>query len=634
MCGVAGLVDRAGNVLPILEALLTGVAHRGPDDAGIWVDMAHGVGLGHRRLSIIDTSPAGHQPMASVSARYHLTYNGEIYNYAGLRTELELSGRAPQWRGHSDTEVLLAGFETWGIVETLRRCNGMFALAVWDRERKTLTLARDRMGEKPLYFGRVQGRFCFASELKAMAAMPGWRARMAPDAIASFLSTGYVRGPQSAVEGILRLPPGCVLTLGIDELDNADDWAFVERRIEPFWSLHDVALASLSSADVPDDESLHTLLFDAVRLRMTSDVPIGAFLSGGIDSSLVVALMQAAGSQPVCTFSIGFREPAFDEAPHARAVAAHLGTNHTELYVDANDALALVPGLAETFDEPFADSSQLPTLLVAQLARQSVTVALSGDGGDELFGGYGRYVAVLRLWSRLGRVPRPVRSMMAPILSGCAALPVGDALSLRLRRMSRRMDAPDADALRLMFVGAPGHDFARHSRYGNIEHCIPPAGIDDTLRRLMYADQLDYLPDDILYKVDRAAMHYALETRPPLLDHRVVEAAWRLPTSLLIDGETGKQPLRRMLERYIPRGMFERPKQGFAPPMDAWLRGPLREWADALLTREALDGIPSIDARRVTSLWHRHRAGKSDAGFVLWQLLMLSDWRRRFGALI
>lgn len=632
MCGVAGLVDRAGHVLPVLEALLAGVAHRGPDDAGIWVDVEHGVGLGHRRLSIIDTTPAGRQPMASVSARYHLTYNGEIYNYAGLRTELELSGRAPQWRGHSDTEVLLAGFEAWGIVETLRRCNGMFALVVWDRERKTLTLARDRMGEKPLYFGRVQGRFCFASELKAMAAMPGWRARMAPDAIASFLGAGYVRGPQSAVEGILRLPPGCALTLGIDDLDNADDWAFVERRIDRFWSLRDAALASLSPADVPDDESLHTLLFDAVRLRMTSDVPIGAFLSGGIDSSLVVALMQAAGSRPVHTFTIGFREPAFDEAPHARAVAAHLGTEHTELYVDANDALALVPSLAETFDEPFADSSQLPTLLVSHLARRSVTVALSGDGGDELFAGYGRYVAVLWLWSRLGRIPRPLRSIVAPMLSGCAALPLGDALSLRLRRMSQRMEAPDADALRLMFVGAPGYNIARQSGNGNFEHCIPPAEIDDTLHRLMYADQLDYLPDNILHKVDRATMHYALETRPPLLDHRVVEAAWRLPTSRLINGETGKQPLRRMLERYMPRDVFDRPKQGFAPPMDAWLRGPLREWADALLTRDALDGIPLIDVHRVTSLWHRHRSGKSDAGFVLWQLLMLSDWRRRFGA--
>lgn len=641
MCGIAGLVDPRGNVLSLLEALVAGVVHRGPDDAGTWVDADSGVGLGHRRLSIIDTSPAGHQPMASVSLRFHLTYNGEIYNYADLREELEPGGRAPQWRGHSDTEVLLAGFEAWGIVETLRRCNGMFALVVFDRERRTLTLARDRMGEKPLYFGRVAGRFCFASELKAMTAMPGWQARMAADAIATYLGAGYVRGLQSAVQGILRLPPGCALTLSLDELDRGDDAAFVKSRIEQFWSLRQAALAGLSSAETPSDDALHALLLDSVRLRMVSDVPIGAFLSGGIDSSLIVSLMQAASERPVNTFSIGFHERAFDEAPHARAVAAHLRTHHEELYVDANDALALVPGLARQFDEPFADASQMPTMLVSRMARQHVTVALSGDGGDELFGGYGRYSAITSIWGALSRVPPVARRAGPPLLEGAAAATRGLATVLpplrdmphRLRRLSERMRAGDADALRMAFIGGAGIGLMQRGEpVRNLPHCMPPDDIRDTLHRLMYADQLDYLPDDILHKVDRASMIYALESRVPFLDHRVVEMSWRFPSPELLQEGRGKQPLRRLLSRYIPTALFERPKQGFSPPIDAWLRGPLRDWAEDLLSSEAIAALPMLDAGGVRAVWRDHLGGRIDAGIALWNVLMLSDWRRRFGA--
>ena len=644
MCGIAGLLDRPDVVRGTLDAMLARIAHRGPDDEGAWIDEVHGIALGHRRLSIIDTSAAGHQPMASPGGRFWLTYNGEIYNYADLRRALEDEGAAPAWRGHSDTEVMLAGFEHWGIEATLQRCNGMFALVAWDRERRELTLARDRMGEKPLYFGWVGGRFGFASELTALTAIPGWTPRMETTAIASFLGAGYVRGPQSAIAGVYRLPPGSLLTLGLGDLRQARDWAWLAPRVGTYWSQRQAALAGVAAplADTPDTlDALEALLHDAVRLRMVADVPLGAFLSGGIDSSLVVALMQAASARPVRSFSIGFDDPALDEAPHARAVARHLGTDHTELYVGPDDALALVPRLAETFDEPFADNSQLPTMLVSQLARRHVTVALSGDGGDELFAGYGRYFGILGLWRTLGRLPPALRRMASPMLAtmGMAARPVAALLPSardlphRFDRLAERLAAGDADALRLSFIGGAGvarMHAGRPSR--DLGHCLPPPQVQDTLRRLMYADQLDYLPDDILHKVDRASMAYALEARVPLLDHRVVELSWRLPTAMLVDGGQGKQPLRRLLERHVPRELVDRPKQGFAPPMGAWLRGPLREWAESLLAPDQLRELPLLDAQGVRSVWRAHQERRMDAGISLWSVLMLADWRRRFGA--
>jgi asparagine synthase (glutamine-hydrolysing) len=644
MCGIAGLVDHPDVARGALASMLSCIAHRGPDDEGTWIDAEYGVALGHRRLAIIDVSAAGHQPMASASDRFVLTFNGEIYNYVDLREALEEAGAAPAWRGHSDTEVMLAGFEAWGIEETLRRCNGMFAFVVWDRARRELTLARDRMGEKPLYFGWVGGRFAFASELKAMTRLPGWTARMHPAAIASFLGAGYVRGPQSAIADVFRLPAAGMLTLSIDELRTRRDWAWLSSRLRSYWSLPEAAIAGTArpaSDPAAALSALTTLLQDAVRLRLVSDVPLGAFLSGGIDSSLVVALMQAQSSRPVRTFSIGFSEREYDEAPYARAVAAHLGTDHSELYAGPDDALALVPTLAHAFDEPFADNSQLPTLLVSALARRHVTVALSGDGGDELFAGYGRYFGILGLWRGLGKLPPALRRKATPLLSAASAmmrpvsplLPRMHDLPHRLDRLAERLAAGDVDALRLSFIGGAGVSHMQANPPSrDLSHCLPPAEVRDTLRRLMYADQLDYLPDDILHKVDRASMVYALETRVPLLDHRVVELAWQLPTAMLVDQGQGKQPLRHILDSFVPRALVDRPKQGFAPPMGLWLRGPLRDWAEALLTPDSLRELPMLDAGGVRTVWKAHLAGRMDAGIALWSVLMLADWRRRFAA--
>jgi asparagine synthase (glutamine-hydrolysing) len=641
MCGIAGLLDHSDAARATVASMLAAIAHRGPDDEGIWIDAGSGIAFGHRRLSIIDTSAAGHQPMPSASGRFVVTYNGEIYNYPELRDALEREGAAPNWSGHSDTEVILAGLEAWGIEGTLRRCNGMFALAAWDRERSTLTLARDRMGEKPLYFGWVDGRFGFASELKAMACMRGWTARMAPDAITSFLTCGYVRGPQSAIEGIYRLPPGCVLTLSLQDLRTPRDWDWLAPRIIHYWSLRQAALSGIDAPLLENDStlaSLEALLADAVRLRMVADVPLGAFLSGGIDSSLVVALMQARSAEAVRTFSIGFDDPTHDEAPHARAVARHIGTDHTELYVGPGDALALVPHLTTTFDEPFADNSQIPTMLVSALARRQVTVALSGDGGDELFAGYGRYFAILNLWRGMRRLPPLLRYAAGPTLAAMACatqrVPGTRDLPQRLGRLAERIRAGDPDALRLSFIGGAGASrlLAGSSFARDPGHSMPPAEIQGTLQRLMYADQFDYLPDDILHKVDRASMACALESRVPLLDHRVVEFAWRLPAAMLVDRGIGKQPLRRILERHVPRALFDRPKQGFAPPMAEWLRGPLREWAESLLSKEALRELPLLDVVSVRALWRAHLERRMDAGTALWSVLMLADWRRRFHA--
>lgn len=643
MCGIAGLLEQSDSARAFLSRMLALLSHRGPDDEGIWLEPRSGMALGHRRLSIIDVSAAGHQPMASASGRYVITYNGEIYNYAELRKELERIDAAPSWHGHSDTEVLLAGFDAWGIARTIERCNGMFALAVWDAEHQSLTLARDRMGEKPLYFGWVGGRFAFASELKAFSALPGWAARMAPEAIAAYLGTGYVRGPQSAVLGIYRLPAGCLLTLSQQQLQQPRDWDWLSARLSRYWSLGQVAADGMATPLVDNQASLDalaSLLADAVQMRMVADVPLGAFLSGGIDSSLVVALMQAHAPRRIRTFSIGFEEATHDEAPFARAVARHLGTDHTELYASPQDALALVPSLATTFDEPFADSSQIPTMLVSALTRQHVTVALSGDGGDELFAGYGRYFAILGLWRWIAPLPAALRRRVAPALSllaGAAGpfartLPGARSIPFRLERLAERLEADGPDALRLAFIGGAGASRTHAAPQPGHAHALPPSQLQDTLRRLMYADQLDYLADDILHKVDRASMAYGLESRIPFLDHRVVELSWRLPTAMLVRNGQGKQPLRRILDRYVPRQLIDRPKQGFAPPMDAWLRGPLRDWAESLLKPDVLRELPFMNPPGVQDLWRSHLDGRIDGGITLWKVLMLADWQRRFGA--
>jgi len=613
--------------------------HRGPNDSGIWIDEA-GLALGHTRLSIVDLSAAGHQPMLSASGRFVLTYNGEIYNFPAIRRELEAGSQAPRWRGHSDTEVLLAGIEAWGVEAMLRRCNGMFAFALWDRRDRTLVLARDRMGEKPLYFGRVGPHFAFASELNALTNVDGWGPRIHGHAISDYLGTGYIRGSQSAVEGIFRLPPGSLLTIGFDDLLRLRSWDDFATRLTRYWSIQDVAYAAttLPAASEQDlTESLHDLLDEATSLRMVADVPVGAFLSGGIDSSLVTALMQKNARHPVHTFSIGFNESSHNEAHHALAVARHLGTTHTELYVDASDALDLVPNLASTFGEPFADFSQIPTMMVSKLARRHVTVALSGDGADELFGGYGRYFSILNLWRVLGVIPPSMRKAASGILSTAAGMsqPFASresAISNRLRRLADRVAADDIDAMRLAFLcGFGARDIQRTPPAQLLEHCLPPTVVGSPLRRLLFGDQLDYLPDDILCKVDHASMAYSLETRVPMLDHRVVELSWRFPDHSLVDGTVGKLPLRKLLSRYVPSALFERPKQGFAPPLSQWLRGPLREWAEALLSPSALRELPMLDATATRKLWIEHREGRVDAERVLWNILMLSDWRDRLG---
>lgn len=641
MCGIAGLLARTIDERAALAAMVGKLAHRGPDDGGVWHDAATGMGLGHRRLSIIDTSGAGHQPMISASGRLALSFNGEIYNFQQLRSELDRTGASPVWRGHSDTEVLLAGFEAWGVEATLKRCNGMFALAAWDRSEGILTLARDRMGEKPLYFGWIAGRFAFASEMKALTCVPGWRPRMHVGAIERYLHSGYIQGPQSAISGIYRLPPGCLLRLTLDQLRQGSDWTWLSSHTKSYWSLQDVALDGLSSP-LTDAEAavgaLEARLAESVAMRMVADVPLGAFLSGGIDSSLVTAVMQSRSPRPISTFSIGFDVPEFDESPHAREVARHLGTDHNEVRLGAKEALEVVPSLAATFDEPFADHSQIPTLLVSALARHHVKVVLSGDGGDELFAGYDRYFAALRFWGAARHLPATLRRVIARLIDLPAAIQhissqrLGQ-LAHRMLRLADRLSASDADALRLSFIGGAGMRHLLHTHAATDQkYCRAPIGVTDTLRRLMYGDQLDYLPDDILHKVDRASMAHGLEARVPLLDYRLIELSWRLPVSMLASETCGKVLLRRLLEKYVPRALFDRPKQGFVPPMDAWLRGPLRAWGESLLSPGSLRELPMIDQRAVCRLWLAHQRGHRNAGYALWKVLNLADWRRLFGA--
>ncbi|WP_350016805.1 asparagine synthase (glutamine-hydrolyzing) [Rhodanobacter sp. IGA1.0] len=642
MCGITGLLDLTSAALPTLQRMTAYLTNRGPDDGGSWRDDACGMTLGHRRLSIIDLSTAGHQPMASASQRYVLVYNGEIYNHADLRRELESAGSHVAWRGKSDTETLLAAFDTWGIEDALKRSNGMFAFACWDRQHRVLTLARDRMGEKPLYFGWIAKRFAFASELKAFTAVPGWHPQMHPSAISGFLRTGYVHGAESALAGIFRLPAGCVLNLSLDDMASPRDWAWLRSRTRAYWSLVNTATAGVSAPlrdIVAATTELEVLLRDAVALRMEADVPLGAFLSGGIDSSLVTALMQTQSTRPVRTFSIGFDETSHDEAPFARAVAKHLGTAHTELYVDAGAALDLIPSLAERFDEPFADFSQLPTLLVSKLARQSVTVALSGDGGDELFGGYSRYSAITQLWRWLRVLPKPVRFGMAATgrlaANLAAAFPMSNSpagpLSFRIERLAERLITPDLEAMRMSFIGGAGHARITNKGDARTHRCQIPKAIVDPRQTLMFGDQSDYLPDDILFKVDRAAMAFGLETRIPLLDHRVVELSWRFTSTSLAGKRHGKLPLRHLLEQFVPHALVDRPKQGFSPPMDTWLRGPLRDWAETRLSEVSLRELPMLDAKAVRALWKAHCSGRMNAASTLWNVLMLANWRDHFG---
>ena len=649
MCGLVGFLGSGRwrdpqAAVAVLEDMANTIVSRGPDDAGAWAD-GSGIGLGHRRLSIQDLSAAGHQPMTGPSGRHVIVFNGEIYNHLDLRHALEQSGLAPAggWRGHSDTETLLAGFAAWGIRATVERCIGMFAFAVWDMQTHVLTLGRDRLGEKPLYYGWQgsgdQACFLFGSELKALRAHPGCQAEVDRDALCLLMRHNYIPAPHSIYRGISKLPAGCLLTVSLDRR---------EPQIEAYWSLADVAVSGnrtpFAGADAEAVDALEDLLKSAVRQQMLADVPLGAFLSGGIDSSTVVALMQTQSTRPVKTFSIGFHEQGYNEAEHALAVARHLGTEHTELYVTPEQALDVIPRLPGLYCEPFADSSQIPTFLVSQLARQHVTVSLSGDAGDELFAGYGRYVRNQQQWARMARLPRPLRRLAAgglqalspqawnavlgplrPVLPGALRKAPGE----KLHQAARKLGAGRIDDLYLQAISR--WDPARVV-IGGTEPltCLrgqPLAleGLDD-IQRLMALDAITYLPDDILAKVDRAAMGVSLETRVPMLDHRVVEFAWQLPQSLKLRDGSAKWILRQVLYRQLPRAMIERPKMGFAVPVDDWLRGPLRDWAESLLDASRLRQEGYFQPEPIRQTWADHLSGRRNAQYPLWGVLMFQAW--------
>ncbi len=612
------------------------IAHRGPDGAGSWVDPEAGLALGHRRLAILDLSPAGVQPMVSASGRFVLCYNGEIYNHLDLRRSLEEAGHAQAWRGHSDTETLLAAIEAWGLARALKAAAGMFAFALWDRKERRLSLARDRMGEKPLYYGRVGRTLVFASELKALRAYPGFGAPVDPVALTQFLRLGYVPDPRSIYLGILKLPAGSILTLASPD----DDQAWPER----FWQLGDVIQAGaenpVGGTYTEQCDALETCLRTVVQSQMLSDVPLGSFLSGGIDSSLVTALMRNV-TEDVRTFSIGFEDARLDEASHARRVAQHLQTRHTEFLVTEADALAVVPDIPRIYDEPFADSSQIPTTLLSRLARQDVTAALTGDGGDEVFGGYNRHMFFPRLWRLIGPMPEAGRRGIGRSLELTQRLAAGEAAPIH--RLIRAAGLPLTTIDKLGRLGAAigsAKDYAGfyRSMVSILREPAPflmrgaldpadPAPVNLGLAEwTMASDALAYLPGDILVKVDRAAMSASLETRAPFLDARVVELAWRLPISAKVGGGKGKRILRDVLYRHVPRDLVDRPKQGFAVPLNTWLRGGLRDWAEAQLDAGRMQREGVLNAGEVRALWERHLTGRSNAGPELWNLLMLQAW--------
>jgi asparagine synthase (glutamine-hydrolysing) len=641
MCGFAGQyapeglsAEAAGEVQRMSDAL----AHRGPDDRGVWCDAEAGVALGFRRLAILDLSPRGHQPMVSSSGRWVVTFNGEIYNHADLRRELESGGA--RFHGGSDTEVLLAAVERWGLRESLKRFVGMFALALWDRELRSLHLARDRFGEKPLYYGVQRGRLLWGSELKALRAHPAFSAGIDPGAIALLLRYAYVPAPWTIHEGIRKVPCASLVTFRADDLN--------APAITAYWSVREVAENGLANPLTGSDgEILEQLLHDVrrtVREQTVADVPLGAFLSGGIDSSLVVALMQEERTTPVRTFTIGFAEAAYDEAGKARAVAQHLGTAHTELCVTPDEAVAVIPRLPSIYDEPFADASQIPTCLVAALAREHVTVSLSGDGGDEIFGGYNRYVVGARLAGRARLLPRTMRRLVSGLLIGLPPDIWQWASHLVPAGRRPRLPADKARKLGLLLAASGTQDGvyrALVSQWSDPLSAVPiavepPTLLDDSARwpaigdpasRMMTMDAQTYLPDDILVKVDRAAMSASLESRAPFLDHRLAELAWRLPRHLVIANGVGKVALRRLLDQYVPASLINRPKMGFALPLDAWLRGPLRDWADDLLAPGALRRDGLLDPAPIQRMWAEHRSGRRDWQQALWCVLMLQAWR-------
>lgn len=645
MCGIAGFLDartlsERHDQNAIVRRMTNVLQHRGPDDSGFWLDGESGIALGHRRLSIVDLSPAGHQPMVSQCGRYVLAYNGEIFSHLELRAELEAAGCV--FKGHSDTEVVLEAISRWGLDTTLPRLIGMFAIALWDRAERTLTLVRDRVGIKPLYWLDAGGLFVFGSELKALREHPGWTPEVDRDAIGAFMRHNYIPAPFSVYRGVRKLEPGCYVVLAQGR---------APRHVR-YWDLRDVVRSGQRQRRAVDDmqavEAMETLLRDSVKRRMVADVPLGALLSGGIDSSLVTALMQAQSTQRVRTFSIGFSESGYDEAPFAKAIAQHLGTDHTELYVEPNHALEIIPRLSEWWDEPFADSSQIPTYLVCELTRKHVTVVLSGDGGDEVFCGYTRYLLGAQLWSRMHRLPPALRRLLARSIRSispgawerlAALLPARARpphVGSRAHKLADSLDRADPDAVYLQML-SHWHEpdsvvLGSREAKGRLWDTDARAVVPHFVERMQYQDTLTYLPDDILTKVDRASMAVALEARVPLLDHRVIEAAWRLPLHTKLRDGKGKWMLRQILARYVPTAMFERPKMGFGVPIDRWLRGPLRDWAEHLLSETRLRSQGLLDPAPIRARWQAHVEGGANWAYPLWNVLMLQAWIDRNAA--
>lgn len=636
MCGIAGIwraSNGSGDLLEIVRRMGAALEHRGPDDSGVYQDISAKLGLAFRRLSIIDLSAEGHQPMFSASKRFVIVFNGEVYNYEEIRKEL---GHL-NWRGHSDTEVMLEAIERWGLQSAVQRFVGMFAFALWDTRERKLHLVRDRLGIKPLYYGRVGADFVFGSELKAIQQHPDFEGEIDRGALGLYMRHKYVPAPYCIFQGLHKLLPGYTLTVAAES---------AEPELNCFWSAREVARqgkqAPFAGTAPEAIQQLHDKLLEAIRLRMIADVPLGAFLSGGVDSSTMVALMQAQSGRPVKTFTIGFGEGQFNEAAHAKRVACHLGTDHTELFITGQDALDAVPLLPEIYDEPFADSSQIPTYLVSKLARRHVTVSLSGDGGDELFGGYSRYA-----WSRsIWRVPAPARFVLSGALHKIPAE--------RIDRMYGAIRSVLPPKMRVSSPGDKAHKFASYMHAGTREelylnvlsHWEDPSRVvigcrepKDVLKSIydsswlesfdeimMLTDLLNYLPGDVLTKVDRASMAVSLEARVPILDHRVVEFAWRLPLNMKVRGQTSKWILREVLDKYVPRELIERPKKGFSVPIGEWLRGPLRQWAEDLLSESRLQRRGLFNPKPIREKWREHLSGTRNWEHLLWEVLIFNEW--------
>ncbi|MBY0544315.1 MAG: asparagine synthase (glutamine-hydrolyzing) [Gammaproteobacteria bacterium] len=645
MCGIAGFLDtkhRGNEPRRILLDMTQKLIHRGPDDGDIWLNEEDGIALGQRRLAIIDLTVYGHQPMHSACGRYVIVYNGEIYNYLDLQKNLIAEGHT--FKGHSDTEVILTLIASSGLESALKLMTGMFAFALWDKKEKILHLARDRIGEKPLYYGHINGTLVFASELKAIRAFPNFQNEIATQSLSLLLQYGYISAPYSIYKNIYKLTPGNYISFDASISANS------LPPLKTYWSAFDVARTGISNLlTLSDDEAIQqvdTMLHGIVKDRMISDVPIGALLSGGIDSSLITALMQANSTRPIKTFTIGFNEKSYNEAQYAKAIAQHLGTDHTELYVDSAHALTLIPHLPEIYDEPFGDSSAIPTFLVSQLTRKSVTVALSGDGGDEVFGGYNRYLITQQLWKKISLLPYPLRQIAQKLL---LSLPpkywdkllrftpypmIGD----KLHKLAAVLGAKsplmlynllvsqwyDADTV---VIHRDSSESIAHPSLAFIEQFNEGSIVE----RMMLTDTISYLPDDIMVKVDRAGMAVSLETRAPYLDHHLIEFMWQLPMQMKIRQKETKWLLRKILMKHVSQSLFERPKMGFGVPLDSWLRGPLRDWAESLLDKSLIERQGFLRAEPIAKKWQEHLSGKRNRQHLLWNVLMFQGWLQNEG---